>query len=46
VVRRRFPDDVIDGLLDLNWWDWPIDQILSQEAALCSGDPLIFASAG
>lgn len=44
VVRRRFSDDVIDGLLDLNWWDWPIDRILSQEAALCSGDPLIFAS--
>jgi len=26
-VRRRFPDDQIDALLRLRWWDWPDDVI-------------------
>lgn len=38
VLRRRFSQTVIDALLDLAWWDWPIDRILKAEDALCSGD--------
>ncbi|MGI3187438.1 CatB-related O-acetyltransferase [Nioella aestuarii] len=37
VVRKRFSEDVIGQLLDLSWWDWPIERILKEEAALCSG---------
>jgi virginiamycin A acetyltransferase len=27
VVKRRFPDDVIERLLAVAWWDWPVDKI-------------------
>lgn len=38
VVRMRFPPDRIAALLDLGWWDWPIDRILAAEDALCGSD--------
>lgn len=38
VVRRRFPPDVVDRLLAIAWWDWPIDAILAAEAQICGGD--------
>ncbi len=37
-VRRRFPDPVAQRLTRIAWWDWPIELILSQEAAICGGD--------
>lgn len=37
VIRRRFADGVINRLLEIRWWDWPIPQI---EAAI----PLLLAS--
>ncbi|MGJ8590429.1 MAG: CatB-related O-acetyltransferase [Yoonia sp.] len=37
-VRRRFDDATIDALLDVAWWHWPIDAIVSNEAAICGGD--------
>lgn len=27
VIKYRFSNGVIDKLLDLNWWDWPIERI-------------------
>lgn len=38
VLRMRFADDVIARLLELAWWDWPIDTILAHEAAISGGD--------
>lgn len=38
VIRRRFDDATIARLLDLGWWDWPIDRILRAESAICGGD--------
>jgi len=38
VIRRRDAPDVIDTLVRLAWWDWPIDHILTHEAAICGGD--------
>jgi virginiamycin A acetyltransferase len=26
-IRKRFPDDVINKLLDLRWWDWEAEKI-------------------
>ncbi|MEO1198697.1 MAG: DapH/DapD/GlmU-related protein [Pseudomonadota bacterium] len=26
-VKRRFPEDVVAGLLALKWWDWPHDRL-------------------
>jgi len=38
VIRRRFDDETISALLELAWWDWPIDVILANEAAICGAD--------
>jgi len=27
VVKSRFPQDVIDALLEIRWWDWPLEKI-------------------
>ncbi|NVO57285.1 CatB-related O-acetyltransferase [Rhodobacteraceae bacterium B1Z28] len=38
VQRFRFPTEVIDRLLALQWWDWPAETIAAAEAPLVSGD--------
>lgn len=38
VVRMRFDPDTIAALLEIAWWDWPIDRILDREAAICGGE--------
>jgi virginiamycin A acetyltransferase len=38
VLRPRFSRDVVDLLVALRWWDWPIDRILAAQEALCNGD--------
>lgn len=38
VVRRRFDEATIERLIALAWWDWPIDRILQNEAAICGAD--------
>lgn len=38
VVRPRFDADTVARILAVAWWDWPIDRILTHEAAICGGD--------
>ncbi|MGY1606084.1 hypothetical protein [Geodermatophilus sp. SYSU D00700] len=38
VIRRRFPDDVVDRLLRVAWWDWP--QVAVQGAHRWFGRPV------
>ncbi len=26
-IRKRFPESTVNKLLELRWWDWPIDKI-------------------
>ena len=37
-IRKRFPDSDIAQLLEMAWWDWPIEQIAEAMAMLCAGD--------
>lgn len=37
-IRRRFPDDIIEELLKIRWWDWPYDKISKKIGAIQSGD--------
>ncbi|WP_038650279.1 CatB-related O-acetyltransferase [Roseicyclus elongatus] len=37
-VRPRFAPEVAARLLDIAWWDWPIEKILAHEAAICGAD--------
>ena len=36
-IRRRFPDKIIEMLLQLQWWDWPKGRIDQNIAAIQSG---------
>ena len=38
IQRMRFDAGTIARLLDIAWWDWPIEHILAHEAAICGGD--------
>ncbi|WP_158971673.1 CatB-related O-acetyltransferase [Chachezhania sediminis] len=38
VLRRRFDEATITRLLEIAWWDWPIEAIQGAEAAICGGD--------
>ncbi|GAA3107071.1 CatB-related O-acetyltransferase [Rhizobium viscosum] len=38
IIRMRYPVEIISEILDLAWWDWPIDKIEANLSALESGD--------
>jgi hypothetical protein len=38
IIRMRYPDDVIAELLDIAWWDWPLEKIEANLPALSNGD--------
>ncbi len=37
-IRKRLPDDIIERLLDLAWWDWPVERIREASDALMKTD--------
>lgn len=37
-IRRRFSDEQIAMLLEMRWWDWPLEAIRDAMQYLCSGD--------
>ncbi|MEM7566430.1 MAG: CatB-related O-acetyltransferase [Pseudomonadota bacterium] len=37
VLKMRFPDDVIERLLALAWWDWPITRVTANLEAIMAG---------
>ncbi|MEQ8449956.1 MAG: CatB-related O-acetyltransferase [Nitratireductor sp.] len=37
-IRRRFDAATIEALLDLRWWDWPVERITQAIPALGRGD--------
>lgn len=38
IIRMRYPNETISELLDIAWWDWPIDKIEANLTALTSSD--------
>jgi len=38
VIRQRFSDEVISDLLEIKWWDWSIDKIEANLAAIEGAD--------
>lgn len=38
LIRNRFDDETIDFLLQLAWWDWPIEKITKNIMAIITGD--------
>lgn len=37
-IRKRFADEQIAMLLEMNWWDWPDAQLHEAMPLLCDGD--------
>ncbi len=44
-IRRRFSDEIVDALLILRWWDWPIERIKAFVPLMCSSDVEHFLAA-
>lgn len=38
VLRTRFPLEQIERLLQMNWWNWPLDRLQQAMPVLSSGD--------
>lgn len=38
VIRQRFESNVIEFLLNLSWWDWPIEKISKNISSISLGD--------
>jgi acetyltransferase-like isoleucine patch superfamily enzyme len=36
IVKKRFSNEDIEFLLELQWWNWPIDKIYTNTHILCS----------
>lgn len=37
-IRKRFSDEEIDRLLEMAWWNWPVERLSKAQAILCSKD--------
>lgn len=37
-IRRRFPDETVTRLLDIRWWDWPVEKIRRNLAVIQTGN--------
>lgn len=37
-IRRRFDQKTIDALLELKWWDWPLEKLSANLRAIQHGD--------
>ena len=37
-IRLRFGQEVIDTLLELRWWDWPLEKLAKSLSSIQSGD--------
>lgn len=38
LIRKRFSEQDIEMLLEMKWWDWPVEQIKKAMPLLCSSD--------
>lgn len=38
VIKQRFPDEVVNELLAIRWWDWPADKITRNLPAIVGTD--------
>lgn len=37
-VRRRFSGEIVEGLLEIAWWNWPDEQVAERIEELCNPD--------
>ena len=44
VIRKRFSDETITKLLEMRWWDWPIEKITENVQTLTGSNPLLLTN--
>ena len=37
VIRKRFPEETVEALLEMKWWDWPQEKIAANIGAIQTG---------
>jgi virginiamycin A acetyltransferase len=37
-IRSRFPQEIVERLLSIGWWDWPLERITRHLDVIVSGD--------
>jgi virginiamycin A acetyltransferase len=37
-IRRRYDEATVAALREIAWWDWPVDKITRNLAAICGSD--------
>lgn len=42
VVKFRFPPEIIDALLEIGWWNWPIEKVEQFSPDLCNENIELF----
>jgi virginiamycin A acetyltransferase len=38
IIKQRFPDEVVTALLEIQWWNWPVDKITRNLKAIVGAD--------
>lgn len=38
LIKKRFNEETINFLLNLSWWDWPIEKITEYAMAITTGN--------
>ena len=38
IIRKRFSENKIKALLEIAWWDWPVEKITSNISKIVAGD--------
>lgn len=46
VIKQRYSADVVVELLEIRWWDWPVDQITRHLPAIVGADLVALRQAG
>jgi acetyltransferase-like isoleucine patch superfamily enzyme len=41
-IRRRFPDEQVEALLRIKWWNWPTEKVKEHVDLICSPDIAAF----
>jgi virginiamycin A acetyltransferase len=45
-IRQRFPDETIEALLEIAWWDWPVVKITRNLSMILASNLEALRSAG
>lgn len=46
LIRKRFETDIVKTMLEVKWWDWPVDKIQENLAAIAGADIVALRRAG